>query len=128
MLEKFNETKAAFLTLRDEQRKNNIGKIVSDEDFQYHLRLAGAEFNPQVKNHKDDIIRWMTFWPFSFAWTMLSDPIRKAFRHIFYAIQGTLQRISDKMFAKANMNLSGAAPEPSPNVSFKKEVVEKHDR
>ena len=108
MLERFNEAKADFLAVRNRQRENNVSQVVGDDDFKHTLYVNNIEFNPQVKNHKEDIMRWMTFWPFSFVWTMLSDPLTKAFRHIYYSIQGALQKISDKMFAKANMSLSPA--------------------
>jgi hypothetical protein len=115
-LEKFNEFKTKWLADREIRIKNR-GLNSADENDRYFedgLRANRIEFNPQVSDHKEDILRWMTYWPLSFVWTMISDPITKIFRHIYYSIQSTLQRISDRMFAKADMKL----PPPTSTTTY----------
>lgn len=53
---------------------------------------------PQVSQHKARIMGWMTFWPVSLTWTLLNDPVRAAFQHIYASISSTLQDISNKAF------------------------------
>lgn len=55
-------------------------------------------YKPKVSENKSRIMTWMCFWPFSFIWTMIDDPVRRVFKAIFEAIKGTLQRIADKAF------------------------------
>lgn len=51
------------------------------------------------KEHKSTILTWMSFWPASLSWTLINDPIRAAFRHIYAFISGTLENIARKAFA-----------------------------
>jgi hypothetical protein len=64
-----------------------------------HARWGDTEFIPSVRKHKGRIIDWMILWPFSFLWTMLNDPIRRFFRHVYNHISESLQAISHKVFA-----------------------------
>jgi hypothetical protein len=54
---------------------------------------------PQAKNEKARITRWMSFWPMSALWTLINDPIRRAFEEIYHLISKALQEISDAAFA-----------------------------
>lgn len=58
-----------------------------------------VEFRPKARNHKARIIDWMMLWPFNGLWTMLNDPVRRLFRHVYYQIADVLQGISDRAFA-----------------------------
>jgi hypothetical protein len=40
----------------------------------------------------------MSYWPWSLLWTILDDPVRKAFLGIYHYIQEFLQEISDRVF------------------------------
>jgi hypothetical protein len=70
------------------------------------------EVRPLAARHKAEIVRWMSYWPWSFAWTMLKDPIRKAFLAIYRAIAGSLQRISDRAFQGVEADLPPARELP----------------
>lgn len=50
---------------------------------------------PEVLENKSRILNWMTYWPCSFVFTIFNDPIRKAFRHIYYWLNGLYQSIAD---------------------------------
>lgn len=62
--------------------------------------LGYKSFPLQVKDYKEMIFGWMFYWPISGAWTILNDPIRRIFNHIYDRIGGSLQRISNKAFAE----------------------------
>ena len=47
--------------------------------------------------HKEKIIHWMIYWPISSIWTLMSNPVAKAFNHIFDKFEGIYQRISDRI-------------------------------
>lgn len=48
-------------------------------------------------NNKSMITHWMIYWPISGAWTLISNPVAKAFNKIFYRFEGVYQKISDKI-------------------------------
>lgn len=51
-----------------------------------------------VSEHKARIIRWMSYWPASMAWTILDDPLRRAFNWLNDRFGKFFQRVSDKAF------------------------------
>lgn len=55
-----------------------------------------VEFYPKVRDHKADVMTWMTFWPWSLLWTLLNDPVRRFFQHVYWQISAALQSISDR--------------------------------
>jgi hypothetical protein len=58
------------------------------------------DYKPNVYRSKTRILFWMSWWPFSLAWTLINDPITRAFTCIYNAITNWLQRISDSAFAE----------------------------
>ena len=65
-----------------------------------------------ASRNKAKILRWMSYWPWSFAWTMLKDPIRKAFLTIYRDIAAHLQKISDRAFRGVEADLPPAEELP----------------
>jgi hypothetical protein len=63
------------------------------------------EVRPLAARHKAEILHWMSYWPWSFSWTMLKDPIRKAFLTIYHDIAEHLQKISDRAFQGVEADL-----------------------
>jgi len=65
------------------------------------LRVAMARLSldaPQASEHKARILLWMTYWPWSATWTLINDPVRRAFRYAYTRIAGMLQGISDRAY------------------------------
>jgi hypothetical protein len=58
-----------------------------------------SEFPVKAKEYASMIIGWMIFWPFSMLWTLINDPVRYAFEHIYNWISGLLQSMSDNAFS-----------------------------
>jgi len=54
-----------------------------------------VELHPQVREHKEDIFLWISFWVFSAFWTIIDDPIRRICKGIYNLIGKQLQKISD---------------------------------
>lgn len=73
----------------------------SFERLRYTLREAGlpTEFPVKAKDYAGMITGWMIFWPFSFVWTIINDPVRYGFETIHAWISGILQSMSDSAFA-----------------------------
>lgn len=70
---------------------------------------------PIARENKARIMSWMVYWPWSMFWTVINDPIKKAFKAIFQELQATYQRISDKAFEGIEDNFRDPpAPPPAP--------------
>ena len=120
-LEKYNERKAHWL------HNENLTAITTSEqalDFKRHLGTFG-ELSPQVREHKSDILLWMTYWPFSCLWTLINDPIRKIFRTIYVHITTSLQAISDRMFKGVVADLELAKEAEDAEKERRAEAIEK---
>ena len=61
-----------------------------DDAYEY----TRVEFYPTASAHKADIMTWMMFWPWSFLWTVLNDPIRKLFKNLYRMMVGWLDKIT----------------------------------
>lgn len=56
---------------------------------------------PSVRSNKSRIMTWMGYWPWSMVWTIINDPIKRAFKAIYNRIHNTLQAISNNAFKGA---------------------------
>lgn len=75
-----------------------------ERDWNYYTSAGGYcgiyfNYKPKPKDFKSRIMMWMTYWPWSMVWTVINDPIRKAFRAIFTYVSSTLNRISESGFS-----------------------------
>lgn len=68
-----------------------------------HGQLPSHDYPPQVNNHKSDIMRWLSWWPFSFVGTILNDPLRRLFEAVYDLIGDSLQKMSDGIIARAGL-------------------------
>lgn len=98
--DKHDEIKDEFF----EEHKIIGGKVSSQLKGEWKERLRYGGFSdddivPKARGHKSTILMWMTHWPFSAVWTLLNDPIRRIFKSIYARLVGTLQKISDRLFA-----------------------------
>lgn len=49
---------------------------------------------PLAKNNKSKILAWGLYWPWSFTWTMINDPVVRLFKEIFYRLEFAFDKIS----------------------------------
>jgi hypothetical protein len=68
-------------------------KLRGSEDFQY--KVLHGYYTLSEKTGK--IISWMSYWPFSFAWTFFDEPVKKAFETIAERLEGVYNRIAIKI-------------------------------
>jgi len=63
------------------------------------FKAAGLKaIPPSVVDEKPRIMAWMIWWPLSAAWTIVDDPVRRLFQHIYHRIAGRLQAVSNRAF------------------------------
>jgi hypothetical protein len=109
-LEEYKEKKARFL------RNEHATEITPDlvKGFKSYMGTSYSDGQPpQVHEHKSDIMMWMTYWPFSGLWTLVNDPVRRAFRAIYRSIASSLQSMSDRLFKNAVAEMNQPVP-PAP--------------
>lgn len=63
------------------------------------LRCNCANAKIEVNQHKRKVLMWMTYWPWSLAWHLVNDPVRKICKRIFYGMRDYMQRRADKIYA-----------------------------
>lgn len=78
-------------------------------DWVEYLNIQNVVITPQVADNKSKIITWMVYWPWSFFWTILNDPIRRLFRRIYNNLREFYQKMSDKVFADVKNDLPGGS-------------------
>lgn len=90
--------KWAFFVLR---KRDKALDTLRKETERYHYTPTEVK-PPQVSEHKNLIVGWMIYWPFSALWTLINDPVKRAFTWIYYRISKRLQTISDHLFQSVN--------------------------
>jgi hypothetical protein len=104
----YDELRSAFLRVHGFERQSAM-----PEELQSTWRecLAAAEsrrkldVRPLVARHKAHVVRWMSYWPWSLFWTVLKDPVRKAFLSTYYHLAEYLQEVSDRAFKGLDADL-----------------------
>lgn len=61
-----------------------------------------------IESYTDRIINWMAYWPFSFLWTLLNDPIRRFCEFIVLNTKELYQNIANGIINRANTKLASA--------------------
>jgi len=114
---KYEEYKAAFL------KENNAAELTPSLAAKLADTLAGSPRKystwnddaavsaapPNAREHKGDLTRWATYWPFSIIGTLLNDVVRKAWTYIYELLQSTYQRMSNYVFRGATADMALAA-------------------
>lgn len=74
--------------------------VTARETMRINPRFAKEKFRtaPRVSEHKSDIIRWMSFWPFSIIVWVLGDLFRDLWNALYDYMTTFLQRISDRIW------------------------------
>ena len=53
---------------------------------------------PYASENKKKIMGWLAYWPWSFLWTFINDPVRTFFNWLYESLSGLYQRIADSAF------------------------------
>ena len=72
--------------------------LLDTRDVLEEGQLISADDVPTAKDHKRDIVRWISYWPFSFIWWVVGDFITRIARAIFERIQRLLNKMSLSVF------------------------------
>lgn len=69
-----------------------FGRCGSDATFENII--------PQATNHKDDLVAWMSLWPFDMAWMLLSDIMIEIWNWLFSRFRLAYQKVANRAFRK----------------------------
>jgi hypothetical protein len=119
--ELYDEAHRLFLADRkkaDEMKKYGVEqlphRLIEALDSDWHDHVGFGHYNaihfiykPSYRRHKGKIMMWMTYWPWSFTWTMINDPIKKLFNAIIDSLRGLFTRISDRAFQGTDEHMGG---------------------
>lgn len=95
-IDRYNEIKANVLRKMGIKEINPEAakKIRETVNSQYSQPL---DTSPDVGRYKSDLLRWMTYWPFSIVGTLLHDIVKRIFNFIYARMSNLLQSIADSM-------------------------------
>jgi len=63
-----------------------------------------GEIRPLASNHKAQIINWMMYWPYSFAWACLHDLVIHIYESCYESLSKIYQKISDHAWKGAEVD------------------------
>lgn len=101
-LSQFNNDKLGSTTVRTPINMNSIESGVLPIDVFNKWEGSFSLKNrtpPVVSDYKKDIIRWITFWPFSMLWALVNDLVTGITKSIYNFTSGIFQYISDKLYS-----------------------------
>ncbi len=94
--ERYDEARTAFLANHNLPSNAQIPanlKEIWQNQFSY-----GTSCKPKAQAHKGKILTWMIYWPWSCAWTVLNDPVKRLFKNIFNAMKALFQKVADSAY------------------------------
>lgn len=69
------------------------------KDIEYSRSRPSFEFvPPSPSRHKEKIVSWLAYWPFSMLIYACFDALREFFSMIYTKISGSLQKISNRIY------------------------------
>jgi hypothetical protein len=106
----YDELRSAFLRVHRLESQQSAMPEGLQHQWQHCLELAKRkgrrlDVRPLAAAHKRTILRWMSYWPWFFSWTVLTDPVRKAFLTIYHNVAEYLRAISDRAFKGVEADL-----------------------
>jgi hypothetical protein len=91
--------------------------------------IAGLEKSTGKLYHIPDVddqgsfslfLSWSSFWPWVLVWTIINDPLRRIFAHIYYWIKGLLRSLAEYAWRDIHDKMSKLdKPTPPPVVENK---------
>lgn len=68
-------------------------------------RVEKPTFAPSYKEHKKEIILWIAHWPWSLAWTLIDDPIKRLLKFIYRKLARAYEEIARYAFRDVDKKL-----------------------
>lgn len=117
--EKYYQLRTKYLESQDYSTSGPI----PDELRSDWQRRAYAHNKPQVRENKGRILTWMIYWPWSFVWTILNDPVKRLFKNIFNAMRAIFQKVADSAYKDVEDDFSPPKERPQSWVQIREEAA-----
>ena len=96
---------------RDSEDKVNMAQSIPGEVQDSLFALRGIHKNDQeelsVRKNKGRITLWAIYWPWSFVWTVINDPLKRFYQHVLFVwIGGALQWIANSAKSSVDKDLA----------------------
>jgi len=75
-----------FFYLKKIKSKHN-----NNSDFSFNIN------NYKIEKNKERVLHWMIYWPLSSVWTLINDPVKKAFEFVLSQFGGFYDKMSEKI-------------------------------
>ena len=75
-------------------------KYLDDASFISAYYPSRVTIIPTAKDNLDKLATWILWWPMSFVWTMLNDPLVRLARYMVRQLNIVYDGIANKVFAK----------------------------
>lgn len=102
-LRKLEEVRRHFLRDRGKPEHGSVPEDLRT-DWRRHCHSYRIT-TPVAEEHKDRILGWLMYWPFSLVWTVINDPLKRLFQEIFHAIRAQYQRMADRIYRNVQEEL-----------------------
>jgi len=105
-LEEYDALKSEFLRGKGLPESTKVVPVQFRAEWKEKLeRHRGYRDNrwrneaPVVRQHKAQVLRWMSFWPISMIWGLINDFVKRVCKTIYTKLSKFLQRVSDNIFS-----------------------------
>ncbi len=116
--DKFVELKAEYERAVKKRKEREEVEVIEhrycyNDDTHLNRLRCEMELNkkPGARDNKARILTWTIWWPWSFIWTLVDDPLKKFFKYIYKKLQATYQKIADKIYAGVDETIPPFPPE-----------------
>lgn len=79
-------------------RYANVPESDEKRNQEFKKHIGSRDFRPKASKEKSRIMTWMCWWPWSFVWTLINDPVKRAFTAIFNKFKSAFDSISNRAF------------------------------
>lgn len=77
----------------------NAAKLKAEIDIQKEFgKHAKLNLIPSAKREKSRIMTWMMYWPWSASWTLINDPVKRAFTAVYDQLRALFDGIVKRAF------------------------------
>lgn len=73
-------------------------KVEGYTSGKFYFRGRYQHVPARASENKESIMMWMMYWPVSMTWTIINDPVRRAFNAIYDVVANSFQKDSDAVF------------------------------
>lgn len=75
-----------------------FAKFINDKMYGYRDIQNRSDLIPSVGEHRNELVAWIVWWPFSAFWTILNDPLRRLANFVVDRFRGMYESMASRVF------------------------------